>query len=403
MHGLFYFILFSLYVLLMNALDSIPASSKVPNTHENADHEHKKNDSFIDKNILTNHFLVYLKEKIQQLPTEKKHALRQAILDAAARHYAQWGNDHTSDTFPHLHEKLETLLDQFIWPLDATPYSDDSSIPPYDSSEAQEFLDGLLPQSQASPSVPYSHEFHEDGSSAHQLSPDNADGQYNAASHPDSFPLSNDALYLSDVLQWSRKHIKYFKAPWSPQWQNIPAMKFCLNTRSEKWSTLCSRNARLNAENFGVHLTSGNANSAVESKPVDTQHYVLTVTKKVTGGLNKHLPQGLLTMFDAHYQKHWINFYDVGVASDSEHGHRVVVFRDAGRGIWYVLDPYRFNTWAYWPSTPKPALEYFANSYNKPTMMHWFTSPVAALSDPEQFKHYTQEGKTMIDAHRNTT
>lgn len=96
--------------------------------------------------------------------------------------------------------------------------------------------------------------------------------------------------------------------------------------------TWCSWTARLNAENFGIQVPSGNAFDAKDKAIEDTKHFVSTTEKE------KGLSHKDFSSVDTRS-----NFADIFVQSKTHptYGHRATAFKNLDNGKRYVLDPYR--------------------------------------------------------------
>jgi hypothetical protein len=97
--------------------------------------------------------------------------------------------------------------------------------------------------------------------------------------------------------------------------------------RSNKGTTLCSRTAWKNGQNFGINLPRGDAFVAKDLPPISS-----AFQQKITE------PHALKSDFSALAPES--NFADVYTTSKSRYGHRAIAYLNQSDRKWYVLDPY---------------------------------------------------------------
>lgn len=156
-----------------------------------------------------------------------------------------------------------------------------------------------------------------------------------------------------------------------------------LDRNRETWVTWCSYTARLNAENFGIQVPSGNAFDAKDKNPTDNL-FVESVEKEK----DEKLTDEDLQKIDS-----TANFADVYVYSQwkyAKYGHRCSMFKNNTTGKWFVLDPYRQPEPAskYDPDKslaikPKP-LEDYLDANNVIAKINFYNSPIAVVDTIEQ-------------------
>ena len=155
-----------------------------------------------------------------------------------------------------------------------------------------------------------------------------------------------------------------------------------LDWNRETWVTWCSYTARLNAENFGIQVPSGNAFDAKDKNPTDNL-FVESVEKEK----DEKLTDEDLQKIDS-----TANFADVYVYSQwkyAKYGHRCSMFKNNTTGKWFVLDPYRQPEPASKDNPdkssaikPKPLEDYLV--HNAIAKINFYNSPVAVVDQTQQ-------------------
>jgi hypothetical protein len=296
-------------------------------------------------------FLDQVAQRLEWLSPDKKVVLRQKTLEAHSHHFVTQGWDITSDAYSRQQASLQALLDNALGPdrpLDhVDPWSTQQPTPL--APEVQELVDAVVPRLDNDVTVPFKRE--EPSSPVEEAIEE---------------PVMPD--FLAQEALWQREH-----------YLPLRALRSAPSKRSSSGSTLCSMTAQQNWDKLWISLPKGNAKLAVSSAPVALEYFKSTLTKPSS--------TTLLSTLEEQYRLNGVNFFDVSVHSKSSYGHRAVLFRDLSSAQWYVLDPYRFNSAWYWPTSPKPAQEYFANPYNKPLLLKWYAAPVGVVSEQE---HHSQ-------------
>lgn len=151
---------------------------------------------------------------------------------------------------------------------------------------------------------------------------------------------------------------------------------------NDKWVTLCSYTARLNAEAFGIRVPSGDAFEAKDKDPIDNL-FVESLEKNV----EQKLAIDELQEINAS-----ANFADVYVYSQWKYAkfwHRCSMFKNNTTWERFVLDPYRQPNPASKQDPekssaikPKPLKDYLA--HNNVAKINFYNSPVAVVDVIEE-------------------
>lgn len=157
-----------------------------------------------------------------------------------------------------------------------------------------------------------------------------------------------------------RKFISFFSVKSSPI------------ERSQRWTTLCSKTAQINAKKFWIILPSWNAKEWVHAPIQDKTHFVNTINKVQNGNkcieIEKCAPDSA-------------NFADISVESDTpnwkKYGHRAVAFK-TDNWMWFILDPY-YKSFSKGTTTKEPMQ---LNDYSR----HWRIEQVNFYNAPIQTK-----------------
>jgi hypothetical protein len=115
--------------------------------------------------------------------------------------------------------------------------------------------------------------------------------------------------------------------------------------RSNKGTTLCSRTAWKNAQNFGINLPRGDARDAKKLSPISS-----AFQKKID------TPSQLKSDFSTLAPES--NFADIYTTSKSQYGHRAIAFLNQSDHKWYVLDPYSKGLKRNTPTAPVLLADY---------------------------------------------
>lgn len=188
-----------------------------------------------------------------------------------------------------------------------------------------------------------------------------------------------------EIAEWVKKVIEPLKEDFSKKnYEKYGFDKTIVKSapyeKSPSWSTLCSKTAQRNAQDFWVILERGNAYDASTKLNAHYQEWVdsLVVTnmwqgyerRRVTSSW-KDIPIKKLNEQSAEW-----NFADLYTSSKSEYGHRAIAFRWKD-GMRYVLDPYNYGSkdinpkpleWYLTKVTIKKARLYKAKKYKNHTL-----------------------------------
>lgn len=168
--------------------------------------------------------------------------------------------------------------------------------------------------------------------------------------NPQKLVVLNSKIYYFDNLIDNigsfqlRKKLKGWEIEWTMIWEFIKYHPVLFTDfswiksaptykSSSTWTTLCSKTAQENGNNFWLKLPDWNAKLGVEKDPIDSR---FIETKKAENG-------SMVDLNEYSKTNKW-NFADLSVKSDTtnwkKYGHRAVAFLEKTSWQWYVLDPY---------------------------------------------------------------
>lgn len=184
----------------------------------------------------------------------------------------------------------------------------------------------------------------------------------------DQFYQDNSEYQYNPIDLSGKEHVLF---------DSINSKPYSYNTKTNV--TWCSYTARLNANEFGIKVPSGNAFDAKDKSPIDTK-FLSSIEKDEKQEFSIKEMQSLDPAANA---------ADVYVYSQwkyAKYGHRCFMIKNVSDGEWYVLDPYRQpDPWSKKAPedpkslAPKPLEEYL--KYNKIAKINFYNSPVAVVDN----------------------
>lgn len=151
--------------------------------------------------------------------------------------------------------------------------------------------------------------------------------------------------------------------------KNFSEIKSAPRKYNNRWISLCSYTAQLNAKNFGINIPNGNAKAWVHKQPIDSDHFISSYTKSWNNNscidITNVAPQNA-------------NVADISVESDTRmwriYWHRAFAFKN-NDGTRFILDPY--YSWWKWIK-PIPYDSYPKNK--RIEMVNYYNSPVQSVA-----------------------